>query len=63
MFLHGRARLPLSNHAIGVFLFGISLHAAAKTAFFFTDFAHKRAHTFDKFIRFVLLDNDLYLIE
>jgi len=63
MLLHGWAGLPLSNQAIGVILIGIPVHAVAKTAFFFTDFARKRAHTFDKFIRFVLLDNDLYLIE
>jgi hypothetical protein len=63
MLLHGGAYLPLSNHAKGVFLFGIPVHAVAKTAFFFTDFACKRARTFDKFIRFVWLDTDLYLIE
>jgi hypothetical protein len=63
MLLHGWACLPLSNHAKGIFLFGIPVHAVAKTAFFFTNSARKRAHAFDKFIRFVLLDNDLYLIE
>jgi hypothetical protein len=63
MFLHGWASLPLSSHAKCVFLFGIPVHALAATAFFFTNFTRKRAHTFDKFIRFVLLDNDLYLIE
>jgi hypothetical protein len=63
MFLHGWACLPLSNQAIGIFLIGIPVHVVAKTAFFFTDFARKRTHTLDKFIRFELLDNNLYLIE
>ncbi len=63
MLLHDWACLPLSNNAKCVFLFGIPIRTVAKTAFFSTDFARKRAHTFDKFIRFELLDNDLYLIE
>jgi hypothetical protein len=63
MFLHGWAGPPLSNHTKCVFLFGIPEQTATKTVFFFTDFTRKRAHTFDKFIRFVCFDNDLYLIE
>jgi len=63
MCLHGWACPPHSNHAKCVFLFGILVHAVAKTAFFFTNFACKRAHAFDKFIRFVWLGHDLYPIE
>jgi hypothetical protein len=37
------------------------MHAVAKTAFFFTNSARKGAHAFDKFIRFVWLDHNLYL--
>jgi hypothetical protein len=63
MFLHGLACPPLSHHAKCVVLFAIPVHTAAKAGFFFTNFACKRARTFDKFIRFVFLDHDLYLIE
>ncbi len=63
MLIHGLACLPLSNQAIGIFVFKIPVHAVTKTAFFFTNSARKRPHTFDKFIRFELPDNDFYLIK